>query len=307
VNGIQLNGTLKSRVTGNVVEQFNSSRGAGYFIIASAFPTIENNSSLGLISNVGNNNNNNSGFMFSLNNFAEIKQTCTDNTRKGFSFHMANPSTIFVQNFMQNHNYNNGFGLRINPGATIGNQVNAQNQWLTSYGGDTARNDGDQSNVFFVNTNTSSPDPMYYPEHTPEDEFNCELDNFIQCVSGTSAFATQCLAQGSTVSWIGTGNPNDEEVLREKAIQNANSIAQRMINGQIVFEEYPEENNYTLQKSMEALLNDNLTYMPDTGAFYILRNTLHNTNLARLNEIEKVAIGKGMDTSHAYKKLIYAK
>jgi len=26
-----------------------------------------------------------------------------------------------------------------------------------------------------------------------------------------------------------------------------------------------------------------------------------------LNEIEKVAIGKGMDTSHAYKKLIYAK
>jgi len=298
VNGIILNGTRQSTITGNVVERFNNSRGVGFFISASESPIIENNTSLGQTTNVGNNNN--SGFMFSLNNFAEIKQNCTDNTRLGFSFHMANPSTIFGGNFMQNHNYNNGFGLRINPGATIGNQVNAQNQWLTSYGGDKARNDGDQSNLFLVNTNTNSPDPIYYPEHTPEDPDNdCTSDPFIQCVSGTSAIATQCLAQGSTVSWIGTGNPNDEEESREKAIQNANSIAQRMINGQIVFEEYPEENNYTLQKSMEALLNDNLTYMPDTGAFYILRNTLHNTNLARLNEIEKVAIGKGMDTSLA--------
>lgn len=112
VNGIQLNGSQKSTITGNVVKRFYNSRGTGFFLSASDFPIIENNTSVGQTTNVGTNSN--IGFRFSLNNGATIKENCSDNTRIGFSFHMANPSTFFVKNFMQNHNYNNGYGMRIN-------------------------------------------------------------------------------------------------------------------------------------------------------------------------------------------------
>ena len=176
-----------------------------------------------------------------------------------------------------------GSSLRIGVNGVVGTQANGWNKFTGA--NPFAIKDLDQNgtgsignNLFTVQVDDfSNPFSEYYPPHDPEDVI-CLIDNFFRCFSGTASPPSDICdtdLAGSGIAAMGASVQT-----------NAWAVAQAIANHTFDFSVYHDETIYSLKRSIDQLLLNNLLTLPDTGSIGVLKQQLLNSNIRNINVIE---------------------
>ena len=163
----------------------------------------------------------------------------------------------------------------------IGSHNNALNIWepnsIVGLGAKKPISNG-EPNKFFVQNNFSSDISQFYPSHFPENYSFCQIDQFFTCAEGESEeFNFPCSYNGSSLQGYRLANTN-----------NLLEILSRIVNSSLNFEVFNNEMLYIIKKNMDGLLFENLLQIPDTGRIAMLNQILIQSNIRKLNKVDKL-------------------
>lgn len=274
--GIFINQSNNIVAKSNYIRRFTPSSGSGIRVQANQGAFISCNHSIGMDSDVAQAQND----AYAIHNSSiYLRDNYSNLTETGYNINENCTGIDLYNNEMGTHSFNantqNPSGaLYLGLNAQIGTQTDRFNRFTGQTSVAVKHPFNILPGLFLVDPLFMSP--IYYPVHVPFDAI-CNNDPFFVCeqnqfnpIEPSEPCGTS--AGGSTIQGMAIANPG-----------GAVSVAEALAKGELNYMVYNEESKFEVSKSVERGLKENSITLPDTGIYVAWKNSLFQSNAARLN------------------------